>query len=111
MAKSPAATPSSNAPPSPLSPPIVTVAAAASHCTSPSAAAGSAARHRQPEWPATSPVASPSSGGDVGSTSSGSGSGSGGGRGQSYNYDGGPEITLKSIEHTLLPLVKQVRAA
>ncbi|XP_060862583.1 LOW QUALITY PROTEIN: alpha-catulin [Metopolophium dirhodum] len=108
MAKSPAATPSSNAPPSPLSPPIVTVAAAASHCTSPSAAAGSAARHRQPEWPATSPAASPSSGGDAGSTSSGSGSGSGGGRGQSYHYDGGAEITLKSIEHTLLPLVKQI---
>ncbi|XP_029342192.1 alpha-catulin [Acyrthosiphon pisum] len=106
MAKSPAATPSSNAPPSPLSPPIVTVAAAASHCTSPSAAAGSASRHRQPEWPATSPAVSPSSGGDAGSTSSGSGIG--GGRGQSYHYDGGPEITLKSIEHTLLPLVKQI---
>jgi len=109
MAKSPVATPSSNAPPSPLSPPIVTVAAAASHCTSPSAAAGSAARHRQLEWPATSPAVSPSSGADSGSTSSGSGSS--GGRGQSYHYDGGAEITLKSIEHTLLPLVKQVRAA
>jgi len=106
MAKSPAATPSSNAPPSPLSPPIVTVAAAASHCTSPSAPA---TRHRQqqPEWTAESPAVSPSSGTDGGSTSSGSGAG--GGRGQSYHYDGDTEITLKSIEQTLLPLVKQVR--
>ncbi|XP_025405107.1 alpha-catulin isoform X1 [Sipha flava] len=86
MAKSPAATPSSNAPPPPSPPSIVTAASPPSphrqHYQH---------QHQQRYSHRRQPA------------------GGGGGRGQrdAYDYDD-VEIKLKSIEHTLLPLVKQI---
>lgn len=84
MAKSPAATPSSRASPSPRSP---------------------ASTHRQLQWRPKSPASSsPSSPDDLRRPG-----GHAGCDDENDDGGGGVHIKLKSIEHTLLPLVKQVR--